>query len=111
MLLLCLTGMKRSTHAGTQSAQTDSHDLPTTGNQFVSITLCSANNFVSAELGIVSPSPAPSTSQGADTDSRRFYIAPDVRDHKQSMRIAAHEPKSINKHGPLSFNGEAINAR
>jgi hypothetical protein len=106
MLLLCLTGMKRSTHAGTQSAQIGSHDLPTTGNQFVSITLCSANNFVGAELGIVSPSPAPCTSH-----SRRFYIAPDVRDHKQSMRIAAHEPKSINKHGPLSFNGEAINVR
>jgi hypothetical protein len=73
--------------------------------------LCSTNNFVGAELEIVSPSPAPSTSQGADTDSRRFYIAPDARDHKHSMRIAAHEPKSINKHGPLSFNGEAINVR
>ena len=38
-------------------------------------------------------------------------MAPDVRDHKQSMRIADHEPKAINKHGPLSFNGEAINVR
>jgi hypothetical protein len=47
--------------------------------------LCSANNFAGAKLGIVLPSPAPCTSQEADTDSRRFYIAPDL----QSMRIAA----------------------
>jgi hypothetical protein len=51
--------------------------------------LYSANNFVGAELGIVSPSPGPCTSKGPLQAPGGFTSLQDVRDHKQSMRIEA----------------------
>src|SRR5580692_154598 len=60
---------RKGSGAGVKEVLVDSAGTHTTGDQ-----PCSANNFAGAESGMVSPSPAPCTSQGGDTDSRRFYL-------------------------------------
>jgi len=98
---------RKGSGAGVKEVLVDSAGTHTTGTSRARQIISPARN-----QGWFRPRQPHARLKGAIQTAGGFiYIAPDVRYHKQPMRIAAHEPRSINNHGPLGFNGEAVKVR